>query len=262
MLPVPFQGMLNDLSATASSKAAAVTRQNIGQSAAATIGQFCNQAIAGRYPFSRGSNRDVAAGDFAQLFAPGGMMDDFFQKNLASQVDTSVNPWAFKRSVDGSSQGRSAYLDSFQKAQAIRDVFFMGMAGGRTPSFSIDIRPEDMDAALSQFTLDIDGQTVRYAHGPQAPSTVKWPGPRNSNQVRLQVTTANGTPAGGIVTEGPWALHRLFDKASVSAGNAPESFNATFDLQGKKVVLAVTANSVYNPLRLSQMNGFSCPGKS
>jgi len=28
------------------------------------------------------------------------------------------------------------------------------------------------------------------------------------------------------------------------------------------VVLAVTANSVYNPLRLSQMNSFSCPGKS
>jgi type VI secretion system protein ImpL len=80
--------------------------------------------------------------------------------------------------------------------------------------------------------------------------------------VRLQVTTASGTPAGGIVTEGPWALHRLFDKASISSGNAPESFNATFDLQGRKVVLAVTANSVYNPLRLNQMNGFSCPGKS
>jgi type VI secretion system protein ImpL len=56
-LPVPFQGMLNDLSATASSKAAAVTRQNIGQSAAASIGTFCNQAIAGRYPFTRGSER-------------------------------------------------------------------------------------------------------------------------------------------------------------------------------------------------------------
>jgi len=27
-------------------------------------------------------------------------------------------------------------------------------------------------------------------------------------------------------------------------------------------VLAVTANSVYNPLRLPQMNSFSCPGKS
>ena len=261
-LPVPFQGMLNDLSTTASSKAAAVTRQNIGQSAAATIGQFCHQAIAGRYPFTRGSPRDVAAGDFAQLFAPGGMMDEFFQKNLAAQVDTSVNPWTFKRGVDGGAAGRSAYLDSFQKAQAIRDVFFTGGSAGRTPSFAIDLRPEDMDAALTQFTLDIDGQTVRYAHGPQAPSTVRWPGPRNSNQVRLQVTTANGTPAGGIVTEGPWALHRLFDKAAISTGSSPESFNASFDLQGRKVVLAVRANSVHNPLRLSQMSGFSCPGKS
>lgn len=260
-LPVPFQGMLNSLAATASSKASAVTRQNIGQNAAATIGQFCNQAIAGRYPFSRGSTRDVAAGDFAQLFAPGGMMDDFFQKNLLAQVDTSVTPWAWKRGVDGSSGGRSGYLDSFQKAQAIRDVFFTGAGGPRTPSFSIDIRPEDMDAGLTQVTLDIDGQTVRYAHGPQAPATVKWPGPRNSNQVRMQVTTSGGTPAGGIVTEGPWALHRLFDKASIS-GRAGESFEASFDLQGRKVVFSVSANSVYNPLRLSQMSSFRCPGKS
>lgn len=111
-------------------------------------------------------------------------------------------------------------------------------------------------------TLDVDGQTVRYAQGPQAPSTVKWPGPRNSNQVRLQVSTANGTPAGGIVTEGPWALHRLFDKASISMGRSPESFEATFDLQGRKLVLSVRANSVHNPLRLSLMSGFSCPGKS
>jgi len=259
-LPVPFQGMLSDLSVTASPRAATVMRQNIGQNAAATIGQFCQRAIAGRYPFARGARNDVAVGDFAQLFAPGGMMDDFFQKNLASQVDTSRTPWAFKRGIDGSAAGRSAYLDSFQKAQAIRDVFFGGM-GGRMPSFTVDIRPEDMDAAITQFTLDIDGQTVRYAHGPQAPSTVKWPGPRNSNQVRLQVTGANGAPAGGIVTEGPWALHRLFDRASISAGRAPENFTATFDVNGRRIVLAVTANSVFNPLRLPQMSGFSCPGK-
>lgn len=261
-LPVPFQGMLKDLSTTVSSKAAAVTRQNIGQSAAATVGQFCNQAIAGRYPFKSNSPRDVTTGDFAQLFAPGGMMDDFFQKNLIAQVDTAVDPWTFRRGIDGSAAGRAAYLDSFKKAQTIRDVFFTGMAGGRTPSFTVDLRPEDMDAAITQFTLDVDGQTVRYAHGPQAPSTVRWPGPRNSNQVRLQLTAANGAPAGGIVTEGPWALHRLFDKASISMGNSPESFRATFDLQGRKLVLAVRANSVHNPLRLSQMSGFSCPGNS
>ncbi|MDR2155029.1 MAG: type VI secretion system membrane subunit TssM [Burkholderiaceae bacterium] len=260
-LKMPFQGMLNALAATASSKAVAVTRQNIGQTAEATIGQFCNQSIAGRYPFSRGSAQDVATGDFAQLFAPGGMMDDFFQKNLLSQVDTSVLPWAWKRGVDGSSGGRAGYLDAFQKAQTIRDVFFSGAGGARTPSFSIDIRPEDMDAGLTEVMLVIDGQMVRYAHGPQAPTNIKWPGSHNSNQVRMQATSSNGKPVGGIVTEGPWALHRLFDKASISARSG-QSFNATFDLQGHKVVFAVSANSIFNPLHLQQIGSFRCPGKS
>ena len=36
------------------------------------------------------------------------------------------------------------------------------------------IRDREMDAALREFVLDVDGQIVRYAHGPQIPATVQW----------------------------------------------------------------------------------------
>ncbi len=263
-LPVPFQGMLNDLLGHG-------VVEGGGGNAAGTSGRarrrrhrlVLQPGDRGALSVTRGSNRDVASGDFAQLFAPGGMMDDFFQKNLVTQVDTSVNPWAFKRGVDGSAAGRSAYLDSFQKAQAIRDVFFSGMAGGRTPSFTIDIRPEDMDAALTQFTLDVDGQTVRYAHGPQAPSTIKWPGPRNSStRCGLQVTTANGTPAGGIVTEeAVGAAPAVRQGLDLRRAARPNRSTPASTCRARRSVLAGDErNSVYNPL-LPQMNGFFAPGE-
>src|SRR5256885_5653894 len=84
-----------------------------------------------------------------------------------------------------------------------------------------------MDASISQMVLDVDGEIVRYQHGPQIPKAVSWPGTRGTGQARLQITAA-GAQNTGIVTEGPWALHRLFDRAQILPGNSPERFTAIF----------------------------------
>ena len=44
---------------------------------------LCKQAVAGRYPFFSGSPNDIPLDDFATLFAPGGLLDKFFNDNLA-----------------------------------------------------------------------------------------------------------------------------------------------------------------------------------
>ncbi|HKT95151.1 MAG TPA: type VI secretion system membrane subunit TssM [Paraburkholderia sp.] len=260
-MPAPFRQMLGDLANAAQGTVTHNVDQNLAQNASVNIGDFCRQAIAGRYPFARGSSRDVAPGDFARVFAPGGLMDDFFQKNLQSRVDTSVQPWRFIGGASGASgaSGDSALLTSFEKAAVIRDAFFAG--GARTPTIKLEIKPLDMDPDISEWTLDVDGQEVRYAHGPQAPVTVQWPGPRGTNQVRLQIVEQNGA-TDGFVTEGPWALMRLFDRAAPGRGQAPEQMVAGFSVDHHALAMQVSADSVRNPLRLAQLESFSCPGKS
>ncbi len=140
----------------------------------AASAHLCRQAIAGRYPFARGSNRDVALADFTRLFASGGLMDSFFQKNLASQVDVRDGRWAFRRDASGKMIADNHLLSAFQNAETIRNVFFA--AGAATPSIQIELTPLDLDPAITQYALNIDGQTMRYAHGPPLPMAVKWPG--------------------------------------------------------------------------------------
>jgi type VI secretion system protein ImpL len=256
--PTPLREMLTALSSSSSAQAASMIRSSVTSNADAAVGQFCRKAIAGRYPLTRGASQEVTPGDFAQLFGPGGLMDDFFQKNLAQMVDISTNPWSFKRSVDGAPAGGAAALSSFQRAQVIRDVFFRG--GTRTAQLSFSIKPVEMDAAITQISLDVDGQVLRYAHGPQLSQTMTWPGPRGSNQVRLQLTPqAQGSS--GILHEGPWALHRFFDKIQITPGSSAERFVATMNVDGRKVVFEVIANSVQNPFSLRSLNEFSCPSK-
>lgn len=258
-LPTPFREILYDLSNAANGGIARALQHNVTQSAAANIGDFCRQAIEGRYPFAHGSSRDVTPADFAQLFAPGGTMDSFFQKNLQPLVDTAARPWRFNSGAQGNPAVAAPVLSSFEKAAVIRDVYFPG--GARTPETTVEIKPLDVDPSISEMVLDVDGQIVRYAHGPQVPTTVHWPGTRGSNQVHMQIVEQSGA-TGGIATEGAWALHRLFDRASISGGRAPEQMLAHFVIDGKPLTLEVTASSVRNPFRLPQLESFSCPASA
>ncbi|WP_423763038.1 type VI secretion system membrane subunit TssM [Burkholderia sp. NLJ2] len=257
-LPTPFREVLDDLSNVANGSVATVEQRTVALRAGTNVGDFCRQAIAGRYPFARGSSRDVAPADFAQMFAPGGLMDDFFQKNLQSIVDTTSHPWRFANRNADADPAAAAMLASFEKAAVIRDAYFGG--GARTAQLKVQIQPLEMDPSITEMVLDVDGQIVRYAHGPLVQSAVDWPGPRGSSQVRLQVSGQAGA-ADGYTTDGPWALHRLFDRAAVSAGRGSDQMIARFTVDGKPIVLQVNAGSVRNPFRLAQMESFTCPPK-
>jgi type VI secretion system protein ImpL len=253
-LPEPIRSMLQQLSSAGTSQTLAATRESLSSAVGAQVGQFCHMATDGRYPFVRSSNRDVTREDFARLFAPGGLIDDFFQKNLAPFVDTSTRPWSFKR-VQEQSLGGPGNLAQFQRAATIRDVFFRG--GG---SVRLDFKPLEMDPAITQFTLDVDGQLVKYAHGPQVPQSIQWPGSKGGVSARIQITPPGPGGTSGQTTEGAWALFRLFDKARVEGLGAPEKFKVTFDVEGRQASFEVTASSVQNPFRLRELAEFRCPG--
>lgn len=255
-LPAPLGQMIGSIAAASSQQTTSLVRSQIGANLNTTVGEFCRKAVAGRYPLNRAASNDVTPQDFARLFATGGLMDDFFNKNLASIVDTAT--WTFKKNIDGSRSGGDGSLAAFQKASAIRSVFFAG--GDPLPKLRLDLKVIEMDPSISSMALDVDGTVVRYAHGPQMNQSIVWPGPRGRQQVSLQVSEQGGGQS-ALSADGAWALHRFFDKLAIAAGSRPESFTATATVNGKRVVFEVTAGSVQNPFRMTQLQTFSCPSQ-
>lgn len=255
-LPAPLRNMIEGLSATGEAQAAGVARSAVGANLNAAVGDFCRKAIAGRYPFARNSPRDVAPDDFSRMFSAGGLMDDFFNRNLAAMVDISKSPWQF-RATSAGAPSASVSLTAFQHAATIRDVFFRG---GPQAQISLDVKPLEIDPNLSSINLDIDGQVIKYSGGQALSQRIVWPGPRGSNHVRMQLSPQESN-ASTLVTEGPWAIYRFFDRAQLQPGGSPEKLKAVFNLDGRRVVLAVSAGSVQNPLRLREMAAFTCPGR-
>jgi type VI secretion system protein ImpL len=250
--PEPVRSLLDSLGAASARVASMQLRESLSREVRSQIGEFCQQAVSGRYPFDPSASREVTPADFATLFGPGGKFEQM-QQRLAPYIDTSTRPWSF-RAVEGTPLGSDAgTLPQFQRAAVIRETFFVGGSG---PSTRLEFKPLEMDSQLREFTLDVDGQIVRYDHGPQIPQPVRWPGPRGSGVVRVMVQPAGGT---GLVNDGPWALFRLFERVNLTPGANPEKFRATFDIDGRKVVFDVTASSVRNPFRLPELHAFACP---
>ena len=251
--PAAVRGMLEQLADAA-----------VGQSRSAEIGglsaelkpitDICNRAITGRYPFASGSRADVLPEDFGQVFGVGGLLDDFFQRRLATIVDTSTPVWTYKPLTDGTRPVSPASLAEFQRAQRIREVFFRG--GGKTPAMRIEMRLTELEPSLKELQLDIDGQVQKLTTG--GPSiTVSWPSARMASVLRLSTGLGNAGPL--VITEGPWALFRMFERFQIEPSSVPEKFSLIMNLDGKRARLDVIAASVFNPFQLRETKQFKCP---
>ncbi|CAM4117556.1 type VI secretion system membrane subunit TssM [Roseateles saccharophilus] len=218
------------------------------------ITEFCQRAIANRYPFAANSRADVLPEDFGQLFGNGGMLDDFFQRRLQPLVDTGTASWSYKPLPDGTRPAAPAALAEFQRAARIREVFFRG--GGKAPGFRVDIRAGELADGLKELSLDIDGQHLILTAGSTA-QTITWPSTRVASQIKLNTAPALATP---LSFDGPWALFRLFERFEVQPGAQPEKFSVLLNLEGRRARLDVTAASVFNPFRLREISQFRCPG--
>jgi type VI secretion system protein ImpL len=257
-MPEPVRSVLLTLSGGGTSQAMGVTRANLSQAMRTSVFEFCNKAIAGRYPFTKSSARDVTQEDFARLFSANGILDEFFQKNLAPFVNTATRPWTFRNMGEASLGGASSALVQFQRAQAIREVFFRN---GQAATMRLEFRPIAMDTSITQFILDVDGQLVKYSHGPQVPTQVQWPGPRGTMQVRVQLSPPSTSGASGEVYEGAWALFRMFDRVQIDSTTQPEKFVSTFTVDGRRAQFDVLTSSVQNPFRLRELEQFQCPSQ-
>jgi len=253
--PPPLGEMLQTVDNAGASLTLGSERARIRALWAAEGARFCSAAIAGRYPLVRGAARDATLEDFGKFFGPGGLMDDFFAKNLAPQVDMSGSQWRWRDTGEAPSGIPQDVLNQFQRAARIRDMLFAG--GARQPSLRFELAPQTGDPALTRVVLDIDGQQVAYAAGtPARPVPITLPSGKGGGLVHLEATPPLRQD---LRSEGPWAWFRMVDKGTLQPGAQGERYTLGFDLDGHKMSYQLTASSVVNPFRREALEGFRCP---
>jgi type VI secretion system protein ImpL len=253
--PEPLKRWLQSLAQNSVGVMMGGTRSQLNAAYQSMVVPHCTRGLNNRYPLERGAGQEVNLSDFGRFFGPGGVMDEFFQSTLKPFVDTSRRTWAWKSS-DGQSLGLSnAVLQQFQRAALIQEMFFAD--GGQRPLVRFGLKPVFLDANVSQFMIDLDGQRFTYRHGPTVVSNAQWPGPDGSTQTRIEFEELGGGRVSDSA-DGPWAWFRILDKAKVSSGSR-DRLEVTFDINGRKAVYELRANSVVNPFLRQELESFRCP---
>ncbi|MSP00693.1 MAG: type VI secretion system membrane subunit TssM [Acetobacteraceae bacterium] len=218
---------------------------------------LCQKAVNGRYPFVAGSGNDIPLDDFGKLFAPGGMLDAFFNQQLRPFVNMSGPTWKLQAAGDVAPPVSPADLAQFQRAAAIRDLFFG--PGGKDPAVRFDVTPQSADNVTKQVTIDLGEQQIVYSHGPVRPVTVAWPGGVRIITARLAFDPPPSSGAPVIQTSGPWALFKLFDKGTLRQAGSSDRYVLDFQLGDRHASFEIRAGSVLNPLAPGLLKDFKCP---
>jgi type VI secretion system protein ImpL len=240
-------------------KAQITTAFNAAGGPAAT----CSAAVAGHYPFVPSAADAVSISDFGKLFAPGGMLDGFFNQQLRGFVNTNGATWQPQALNDIAAPVGPADVAQFQRASRIRDLYFSG--GGASPQVRFDIKPESVDAGAKQATLEFDAVKVTSAPATVAAATattVTWSGSTPMQNVHLSFDP----PPAGAVTDykeaGPWGLFKLFNRGSMRPNpGQPGHYTLTFQLGERQAVydVAVGSSAARNPFDLTLLQEFKCP---
>ena len=249
--PEPVKSWLTQLGGGSQALAASSARSELSTRYSNAVIAECRRLVDGRYPFERNSDRDVAIDDFGRMFGYGGVLDNFFNENLAAFVDRSGARWRLK---SGSGLNlSSAALQRFRHAEQIREAYFR--SGSQRPEMRLTMVPIRLDADVSRFVLEVDGQSFDYRHGPQREWNMTWPG-EGLGMARIMFEEASGgRPT--VVEEGPWAFFRLLDDSRVSADSEIQ-YTAEFSAGGRVVEVLIQANSVRNPLSRRDLHNFNC----
>lgn len=252
----PMQRWATQITTGSSGIAADGTRASINARWQASVLPFCRQALDNRYPFNPRAKADVGMQDFAKLFAPGGLIDGFFNENLVKYVDTRSRPWTWKRVNDVDLGISAAVLLQFQYASQIREAFF---ASGPDPQVQFQITPYGLSDKAKSVLLEIHGSQVEFNQrgGLPTPVAVAWPGSVGLARVSFQPSRKSTESV--LSRDGPWAWFRLLDAAEVRALNVADRKRVNFIVGGRLAIFDLQSSSVINPFALPALSKFSCP---
>lgn len=171
---------------------------------------FCRASIAGKYPFVKNSNEDVALGDLGEFLSEGGVLDSFFKDYLAPFV-TTRGGWKSKGLI--LSQETLRY---FELTEKMRLAFFDQRSKQLGVKFKLT--PRDLDSKSQKVFVSVGEKSFVYAHGRPIPYDMAWSSSEGEGS-RLEFVSLGTEQTSELFFEGPWALFRMLDQAAVSSSS-------------------------------------------
>ncbi|MEL6209419.1 MAG: type VI secretion IcmF C-terminal domain-containing protein, partial [Pseudomonadota bacterium] len=252
-LPRPVQPWVGDLIADTERRGPDITRRVLNEKLN-PMSLECQGIVTNRFPFARGSSRDVSMPEFTRLFGPNGTINQFFVQELSPHVEIAPDG-GFQYKGELANELSRATLRQFERAAKIRDVYFA--EGSGTPQIRMTVAPVAIHPTVETAVLQINGQVITTRQRGNTPVNFAWPGTSGVGSTTLQFTPPLAGRQSQIVYNGPWAFLRWLNDGSTRVVGA--SMQTRHVIGGRHVGYRFDVAAAENPFFMNELSEFSCP---
>ncbi|MBA4110461.1 MAG: type VI secretion system membrane subunit TssM [Leptothrix sp. (in: Bacteria)] len=197
------------------------------------------QTLSAKYPFDRASKVEASAVEVAKVFGSEGAVAKFVEQSLAALVvrrgDTvSPRTWADMgvRLLPDFSGGLSSWVAPLSGQGAGAGSSGAGGAAAAEAQTVFELLPQAVPG-LTEYTVDIDGQQLRYRNAAATWSHFVWPGPGTPG-VKISGVTYDGRTVEFFNEPGRYGLEKMINTAQ-----RKRTDSGAFELRWPQGALAV-----------------------
>ncbi|HJV85041.1 MAG TPA: type VI secretion system membrane subunit TssM [Noviherbaspirillum sp.] len=186
--------------------------QELNRIWAAQVFDPFTKSLAAKYPFSPDARLEASSSEISQVFGPEGAIARFVQTSMGLLVvrrgDTiSPRTWA-----DMGLRLNAGFTGNLARYIAPQGVTSSATNTGPQPQTMFQLQPVPTPG-LAEYSIDIDGQSLRYRNGRQDWVNFSWPSALGQPGARIVVTTSDGKTIEVANFPGQFGLEKLINSA-------------------------------------------------
>jgi type VI secretion system protein ImpL len=195
-----------------------------------------SRSLANKYPFAADSRIEATPGEIAQYFGPDGAIAKYATSALGSLVLRRGDALSARTWADIGITLNTEFVSNFPRyvAQPGGPVSNTGSSGGEAQTV-FQMLPSPAPGT-TEYTLEIDGQTMRYRNGAPEWSRFRWPGGGQPG-ARLTAVSNDGRSIELINIPGRYGLEKL-----LGAAQRTRRDNGDFDLTWSNGAQSITVS--------------------
>jgi type VI secretion system protein ImpL len=171
------------------------------------------RGLAQKYPFAQNSRVEANAGEIAQIFGPEGAVSKFVSATMGPLVVRRGDTLAARTWADMGVTLAPQFSNNFARYVAA----IGGAAGGEGSAaasaqtvFQIQPLPA---TGLTEYTVEIDGQSLRYRMGAQDWVSMVWPSQKGAPGAKIMAVAFDGRMVEVLNQPGSYGLQRMIETA-------------------------------------------------
>lgn len=186
------------------------TEQDLNKIWTAQVYESFESALGKKYPFAVDSRVEATSSEIAQVFGPEGTISKFVQGSMGSLVIRRGDAISARTWADMGVKLNPVFAANLARYLSLQGG---GAASGSSQSQTTFQLQPIPTPGLIEYTVEIDGQSLRYRNGQQEWAHFSWPSTQGQPGARISAVTPDGRTLDIVNFPGQFGLEKLIDSA-------------------------------------------------